>query len=198
MALPVFLRTNDRCIFLVAHCASSRQIIAHWRSCNRPECEVCLPLKSVPNNNSGAPSTSIQPPTWPTQTPQLGQSTNMNVPGPSSSQQFANSFNSKAVRFLHLKFKRSLVVCVTDGLMDRATINPNTHNTQGMGNIPNGINAPQVAGMSSYVQFCASFNVLTDHELMCVCLSSQAYWTSYGWKYFSYTQNRKRMASGCN
>ena len=28
----------------VAHCSSSRQIIAHWKNCNRPECPVCHPL----------------------------------------------------------------------------------------------------------------------------------------------------------
>ena len=30
---------------LVPHCASSRQIISHWKNCVRPDCPVCQPLK---------------------------------------------------------------------------------------------------------------------------------------------------------
>jgi len=30
------------------HCASSRQIISHWKNCQRPACPVCLPLKQDP------------------------------------------------------------------------------------------------------------------------------------------------------
>ena len=37
----------------IQHCASSRQIIAHWKQCKRPDCAVCQPLKppSTQNNN---------------------------------------------------------------------------------------------------------------------------------------------------
>ena len=35
------------------HCASSRQIIAHWAQCKRPDCAVCQPLKPKPNQSSG-------------------------------------------------------------------------------------------------------------------------------------------------
>lgn len=32
---------------LVPHCATSRQIITHWKSCTRVDCAVCCPLKSA-------------------------------------------------------------------------------------------------------------------------------------------------------
>ena len=39
---------------LVPHCASSRQIISHWKNCNCPNCPVCQPLRSAaPNTMTG-------------------------------------------------------------------------------------------------------------------------------------------------
>ena len=34
-------------ITTVPHCASSRQIIEHWKNCSRPDCPVCQPLKGI-------------------------------------------------------------------------------------------------------------------------------------------------------
>ena len=38
------------------HCASSRQIIAHWKQCKRPDCAVCQPLKPQPNQGPTGPN----------------------------------------------------------------------------------------------------------------------------------------------
>ena len=43
---------------LVPHCASSRQIITHWKNCTRSDCPVCLPLKNATDRRNGVVVTS--------------------------------------------------------------------------------------------------------------------------------------------
>ncbi|PIO56574.1 TAZ zinc finger [Teladorsagia circumcincta] len=54
------LRRFNIIMLLDAHCASSRQIIAHWKNCNRDDCPVCKPLKSIQNQPSAAGSELCQ------------------------------------------------------------------------------------------------------------------------------------------
>jgi E1A/CREB-binding protein len=36
------------------HCASSRQIITHWKNCSKEDCPVCNPVKKYTNQGPGA------------------------------------------------------------------------------------------------------------------------------------------------
>ena len=64
----------------VPHCASSRQIISHWKNCTRQDCPVCEPLKQADKKQPPAGAVSGQiPPTVSQPGPSPG-----GVPGPIS------------------------------------------------------------------------------------------------------------------
>jgi len=45
----------------VPHCASSRQIITHWKNCTRNDCPVCLPLKNAGDRRGSGPTLGGMP-----------------------------------------------------------------------------------------------------------------------------------------
>ncbi|KAL4229708.1 hypothetical protein ACF0H5_010096 [Mactra antiquata] len=68
---------------LVAHCASSRQIITHWKNCTRQDCPVCLPLKHA-SDRQKQPGGKLNI-AFPAEAPAGPQQTNTTAPaGPPS------------------------------------------------------------------------------------------------------------------
>jgi hypothetical protein len=41
------------------HCATSRQIITHWKNCTKEECPVCNPVKKYVNQQGAEPSMEL-------------------------------------------------------------------------------------------------------------------------------------------
>lgn len=57
------------CCISVAHCASSRQIISHWKNCTRNDCPVCLPLKHASDRRNNPATQNININSTPANTP---------------------------------------------------------------------------------------------------------------------------------
>jgi len=47
------------CLTSVQHCAVLRQIILHWKSCVRPDCPVCSPLKNASTRPTSTATTAV-------------------------------------------------------------------------------------------------------------------------------------------
>lgn len=76
---------QDGKLCLVPHCASSRQIISHWKNCTRQDCPVCEPLKQAEKiKQAPTSSTTTLPNTSaPVSQPQPSPNVGAMPPGPS-------------------------------------------------------------------------------------------------------------------
>uniref|UniRef100_S4RM71 histone acetyltransferase n=1 Tax=Petromyzon marinus TaxID=7757 RepID=S4RM71_PETMA len=116
----------------VAHCASSRQIISHWKNCTRPDCPVCLPLKNAGDKRNqqsllGAPSLGVSSSV---STGVMGQPS---TPGLSTSNPIDPSSMQRAYAALGIPYQSSPPHVAQQQSANRAMNSINANQMGGMG-----------------------------------------------------------------